>query len=82
MKPRDDEMQFRAAIADAVRSGEKTPSARQIAAYLGMNQKRAWYLCDKWMSKGWWDCGVNALSGWLTDKGKVVFGLANESANG
>ncbi len=81
MKAREDEMQFRSAITNAIRAGEKLPSARKIAAEIGLNQKRAWYLCDKWISKGWWDCGVNALSGWLTDDGKVIFGLVDKERN-
>ena len=35
-----------------------------------MHYKRAWYLLDKWSSKGWYDYGVTLDLGWLTDKGK------------
>lgn len=72
--PRQDELLFRKAIADKVRSGGGA-YARQIAKDLGMNEKRAWYLCDKWDRKGWWEYGVNALAGWLTEDGRRAFGL-------
>ncbi len=35
-----------------------------------MHYKRAWYLLEKWSEKGWYDYGVSADLGWLTDKGK------------
>lgn len=76
MKPRDDEMRFRQAIAERVRNGEHA-WAREIAAELGLNTKRAYYLCLKWSDKGWWEYGVNALAGWLTESGMVAFGLTD-----
>ena len=74
MTPREDEFRFRQEIADRTRRGEEV-YAREIATELGMNTKRACYLCEKWIDKGWWECGVNALAGWLTEEGKAAFGL-------
>ncbi len=39
---------------------------------LGMNEKRVTYICEKWLNKGWLDCGISARSGWLTEAGKAV----------
>lgn len=48
-----------------------------------MHYKRAWYLLDKWSSKGWYDWGVTLDLGWLTDEGiaKVKELLADENPN-
>ena len=35
-----------------------------------MPHKRAWYLLQKWASKGWYDYGTTLDLGWLTDEGK------------
>lgn len=48
------------------------PYVRQLIIDIGMNRKRAAYICEKWTDKGWYDYGVNVLAGWLTDKGKVI----------
>ena len=40
-----------------------------VAADLGMHEKRLQYILLKWTDKGWWDYGVSARTGWLTDKG-------------
>jgi hypothetical protein len=45
---------------------------RDIAREMGMNPKRAAYLCDKWDRKGWYEYGVNVMCGWLTDTGIAV----------
>lgn len=34
-----------------------------------MHRKRAWYLLDKWASKGWYDYGVTLDLGWPTPIG-------------
>ena len=36
-----------------------------------MHYKRAWYLLEKWCSKGWYEYGVTLDLGWLTDTGKM-----------
>jgi hypothetical protein len=43
---------------------------RRVVAELGMNEKRAAYICGKWTDRGWYNYGVNVLSGWLTDEGR------------
>lgn len=34
-----------------------------------MNQKRAWSLLEKWVSKGWYEYGVSIRVGWLQPEG-------------
>jgi hypothetical protein len=46
------------------------PYPRRLARELGINEKRAAYICDKWAGKDWYDYGVNVLAGWLTGKGE------------
>lgn len=41
--------------------------ATHIAAGIGIYEKRATYLLDKWTGRGWWDYGVTLRSGWFTD---------------
>ena len=43
---------------------------RDLVHRLGINEKRAAYICDKWTNKGWYDWGVSVLAGWLTAKGR------------
>lgn len=38
---------------------------------VGINEKRACYLYDKWTGRGWADCGVTIRSSWLTEEGVV-----------
>ena len=45
------------------------PCVREIVRELGIHEKRAAYICEKWASKGWHDYGVNVLAGWLTEDG-------------
>lgn len=45
---------------------------REMVAERGMNEKRACYICFKWTDKGWYDYGVNVLSGWLTPEGRAA----------
>ena len=65
---KDDERIFLDVIQARTRTGPM-PYPRQIADDLGMNAKRASYICEKWACKGWYDYGVNVLAGWLTDLG-------------
>lgn len=39
-----------------------------------MHPKRLNYLLEKWTSKGWFDYGVSARTGWLTPLGLVIAG--------
>lgn len=43
--------------------------ATDVAAEIGMHVKRAEYLLQKWTDKGWFNYGVSARSGWLTEAG-------------
>lgn len=45
---------------------------RKIGARLGMHPKRVIYLCEKWAGRDWYDYGVAADLGWLTDKGRLA----------
>jgi helix-turn-helix protein len=55
----------------AVQSG-KYPTPLEAGEALGMNAKRISYICEKWINKGWLECGVSARTGWLTEAGKAV----------
>jgi hypothetical protein len=50
--------------------GNQRPYMRALVHELGINEKRAAYICQKWMGKGLYEYGVNVLAGWLTDKGR------------
>jgi hypothetical protein len=63
---KNDEQELLNAIHDKARTGEN-PYVRGIVRELGMNEKRAAYICEKWTKKGWYDWGVSVLAGWLTD---------------
>jgi hypothetical protein len=43
--------------------------ATDIGMSLGMCEKRADYILEKWERKGWWDSGVTVRTGWLTPQG-------------
>lgn len=49
---------------------------RDVAYDLGMSEKRAAYLCEKWASKGLYVYGVNVLLGWLTEDGEKMAQVA------
>lgn len=51
---------------------ERRQSPREVIYDLGIHHKRAWYLLEKWSSKGWYDYGVCLDLGWLTSEGKEV----------
>jgi len=44
--------------------GEK--SVREIISISGIDDKRVYYILEKWDRKGWYQCGVSLYSGWLT----------------
>lgn len=66
MKP--DERELLDELQSQIRAGDR-PYVRKTVRALGMNEKRAAYICSKWTGKGWYDYGVNVLAGWLTDEG-------------
>ena len=43
--------------------------ATDVGVRLGLHEKRAAYMLEKWSGKGWWECGVSLRTGWLTEKG-------------
>ncbi len=48
----------------------RRPFATHLATEaLKIHPKRTEYLLEKWVSKGWWECGVSLRTGWLTEKG-------------
>lgn len=52
------------------RDQERSPSIRQLANELGIDEKRAGYLASKWWRGGLLNYGVSVMAPWLTDKGK------------
>ncbi len=63
-----DERQFLERLQELSR-GDRPPMPRQVAHELGIHEKRAHRICEKWDRKGWLDYGVAPLAGWLTDEG-------------
>jgi len=51
---------------------DKFPHGRSLAKELGISEKRAAYIFDKWCNNAWYDYGVSVMAGWLTKKGKAV----------
>lgn len=45
-------------------AGRELPDA--TAERLGIAEKRAYCLLQKWSDKGWWDYGVSLRCGWFT----------------
>jgi len=43
---------------------------RDAAVAVGMHWKRCFRICEKWAGRGWYDFGVSADLGWLTEAGK------------
>lgn len=53
--------------------------ATDVGVALGMAEKRAAYVLDKWAGKGWWEYGVSLRTGWLTPEGfAAARGLAEQ----
>lgn len=82
---KDDEKQFLIDVYEnCVLSGETevifgilmecrtTPRDLINSDKININYKRAWYLLEKWCSKGLYEYGVTLDLGWLTDKGKEM----------
>ena len=43
---------------------------RDLVKELGINEKRACFILEKWAEKDWYGYGVSVLGGWLTEKGE------------
>ena len=52
-----------------VLEGERPRSAGRT---LGIHPKRVVYLCYKWDNKGFYDYGVAADLGWITDRAEAL----------
>jgi len=65
---KDDEKALLKAFSN---SNDEYPRIRDIAAHLGMPQKRLYYIVCKWADKGFYDWGTWSDLGWLTDEGKA-----------
>jgi hypothetical protein len=46
--------------------------AKIIGKTILMHNNRLNYILNKWIDKGWWECGIGPQSGWFTDEGKRV----------
>ncbi len=40
-------------------------------AALDIHPNRVHRICEKWITKGWFECGVSARTGWITDAEKA-----------
>src|SRR5690242_14393266 len=45
---------------------------RDVVQCLGMSEKRAEYILNKWERKGWFESGVSLGTGWLTSTGYKI----------
>lgn len=70
---KDDERRLLLELARLQDARGRRPPEDQIATTVGtrdgMHPRRAEYLFNKWIDKGWWECGVSARTGWLTPAG-------------
>ncbi|MFI5297387.1 MAG: hypothetical protein ACHREM_04755 [Polyangiales bacterium] len=71
MKPDERELFLRVAALPPFPRGPADGSARSEADAMGMHWKRADYIFEKWAARGWYDYGVSASLGWLTEEGKA-----------
>lgn len=63
---------LQALTADSLFESGKVPDVRQLVWYVGMNEKRAAYILEKWCGKDWYEYGVSVFAGWLTKEGRLV----------
>lgn len=66
---KEDEFDYWRAIRHA-EAHDLDRTFRQIARDLEIPSERAWYLLEKWERKGYTDCGVSPMAGWLTEFGR------------
>lgn len=71
---KDDEAELLKIIRSRTREPrpDSFPHARDIVHELGMNEKRAAYIFEKWACKDWYEYGVSVMAGWLTQTGMEV----------
>lgn len=69
---KDDERAFLLALdARTISLRARHLTALDGGAGINIPEKRAEYLLEKWSRAGWWDYGVSARTGWLTDAGRA-----------
>jgi hypothetical protein len=68
---KSDEKALMAELRKRTADGEQ-PYVRDLVKDLGIPEKRAAFIVQKWESRGWYEFGVNCLAGWLTDQGRYV----------
>lgn len=72
-----DEIQFYAALRTLHKGPYKSqqtgiPFADKVAEDLGIPEKRAYSLLNKWTDRDWWEYGVSMRSGWFTEDAPEV----------
>jgi hypothetical protein len=65
---KEDERRLMDELQKRIAKGEQ-PYVRAIVRELGIHEKRAAYICEKWTRKHWYEYGVSVLAGWLTTDG-------------
>jgi len=65
MKP--DEPRYYAALKSQVNIPFLVVDAIGTAHDLGIHYKRAEYLLNKWIDRGWLDCGISCARPWFTE---------------
>lgn len=64
---KQDEKQLLEAMQTHSISGIRIPD---LVRDLGMHEKRAMYIMEKWAGRGLYDYGIHVMGGWLTPEGK------------
>lgn len=67
-----DEVAFFAALRNRAASDANgywggRSGAEAVMQEVGINEKRAFYLLEKWYGKGWIECGTWVWGGWFTE---------------
>ncbi|HEY4261838.1 MAG TPA: hypothetical protein VGM98_16830 [Schlesneria sp.] len=66
---KSDEKQLRYMVIE--REHATTPTVRELGNRLGIHPKRVVAMCEKWIRQGWYDCGVSADLGWVSDRDAI-----------
>lgn len=69
IKP-DEKQFFKLIQKEGCQPGRKIPY--DIAKEINMHPMRAHRLYEKWILKGWFEWGVSARTGWITENGMAV----------
>jgi hypothetical protein len=57
---------------DLTQNPWRFPHARDVVHELGINEKRAAFIFEKWERNGWYECGISVMAGWLTERGMLA----------